>query len=337
VNSGEPAGAARLWRVLGDADFRQDKHCLCWSASALISRDLGFALLELLLSIGFTIVAVRLLVINGLERLARVLGWSAKTQGQILGYATSLPELVAVLATALNGRESLEGGFWNIASSNVINLVLFLAAVVFYLRYWELLNPRFIEEISFCGFSVLLPLVLAATGVSPSLVLSLALLGCFLGYHLLDHNLAELQGKRGQEAGTQPPDPAQGIAAAHTPPPSRGTVPALVLLLMGAVTLAIAGHRLGNSAEMLIEAIQLPAWLVGCCLGLVTSLPELTSFFELYGRSTGQGETRKLDATQANLDTLVSSNMANIGLIYPLGLVAFQISEWLGLDALIGT
>ncbi|MCY4235517.1 MAG: hypothetical protein OXE74_04305 [Cyanobacteria bacterium MAG CAR2_bin_4] len=301
-----------------------------------ISRDLGFALLELLLSIGFTIVAVRLLVINGLERLARVLGWSAKTQGQILGYATSLPELVAVLATALNGRESLEGGFWNIASSNVINLVLFLAAVVFYLRYWELLNPRFIEEISFCGFSVLLPLVLAATGVSHSLVLSLALLGCFLGYHLLDHNLAELQGKRGQEAGAQPPDPSQGIAAAHTPS-SWGMAPALALLLTGAATLAIAGHRLGNSAEMLIEAIQLPAWLVGCCLGLVTSLPELTSFFELYGRSTGQGETRKLDATQANLDTLVSSNMANIGLIYPLGLVAFQISEWLGLDALIGT
>ncbi|MCY4331507.1 MAG: hypothetical protein OXC96_03195 [Cyanobacteria bacterium MAG CAR1_bin_15] len=337
MNSGEPAGAARLWQVLGDADFRQDKHCLCWSASALfISRDLGFALLELLLSIGFTIVAVRLLVINGLERLARVLGWSAKTQGQILGYATSLPELVAVLATALNGRESLEGGFWNIASSNVINLVLFLAAVVFYLRYWELLNPRFIEEISFCGFSVLLPLVLAATGVSHSLVLSLALLGCFLGYHLLDHNLAELQGKRGQEAGAQPLDPSQGIAAAHTPS-SWGMAPALALLLTGAATLAIAGHRLGNSAEMLIEAIQLPAWLVGCCLGLVTSLPELTSFFELYGRSTGQGETRKLDATQANLDTLVSSNMANIGLIYPLGLVAFQISEWLGLDALIGT
>ncbi|MYF20732.1 MAG: hypothetical protein F4218_09005 [Synechococcus sp. SB0677_bin_5] len=328
--------AAWLGRVLGNADFRQDKHCLCWSASALISRDLGLALLELLLSIGFTIVAVRLLVINGLERLAQVLGWSAKTQGQILGYATSLPELVAVLATALNGRESLEGGFWNIASSNVINLVLFLAAVVFYLRHWELLNPRFIEEISFCGFSVLLPLVLAATGVSPSLVLSLALLGCFLGYHLLDHNLAELQGKRGQEASAQTPDPVQGITAEHTPH-RQGTGTALALLLMGATALAIAGYRLGDSAEILIEAIQLPAWLVGCCLGLVTSLPELTSFFELYGRSTGQGETRKLDATQANLDTLVSSNMANIGLIYPLGLVAFQISERLGLDGLIGT
>ena len=301
-----------------------------------MSRDLGFALLELLLSIGFTIVAVRLLVINGLERLAQGSGWSAKTKGQILGYATSLPELVAVLATALNGRESLAGGFWNIASSNVINLVLFLAAVVFYLRYWELLNPRFIEEISFCGFSVLLPLVLAATGVSPSLVLGLALLGCFLGYHLLDHNLAELQGKRGQEAEARTPDPAKVIAVEHTPP-SQGTGTALVLLLTGAVALGLAGHRLGNSAELLIEAIQLPAWLVGCCLGLVTSLPELTSFFELYGRSTDQGETRKLDATQANLDTLVSSNMANIGLIYPLGLVAFQISERLGLDALIGT
>lgn len=300
-----------------------------------MSRDLGFALLELLLSIGFTIAVVRLLVINGLDRLAQSLGWSAKTKGQILGYATSLPELVVVLATALNGQESLAGGFWNIASSNVINLVLFLAAVVFYLRYWELLNPRFVEEISFCGFSVLLPLVLAATGVSPSLVLGMALLGCFLGYHLLDHNLAELQGKRGLEADAQTPDQAEGVTAEHTSSSQEKRM-ALVLLLMGTLSLAIAGHRLGNSAELLIEAMQLPAWLVGCCLGLVTSLPELTSFFELYGRSTGQEETRKLDATQANLDTLVSSNMANIGLIYPLGLVAFQVSEWLGLDGLIG-
>ncbi len=298
-----------------------------------MSRDLGFELLKLLLSIGLTIAAVRLLVINGLERLAQTLGWSAKTKGQILGYATSLPELVAVLATAVNGRESLAGGFWNIASSNVINLVLFLTAVVFYLRHWELFNPRFIEEISFCAFSVLLPLVLAATGVPPSLVLGLALLSCFLGYQLLDHNLAELQGKRGQEANAQAPGSAQGTAMEQTPP-NQGT--ALVLLLMGIVALAVTGHSLGSSAELLIEAIQLPAWLVGCCLGLVTSLPELTSFFDLYGRSTGQAETRRLEATQANLDTLVSSNMANIGLIYPLGLVAFQLSEWLGLDGLIG-
>ena len=300
-----------------------------------MSRDLGFALLELLLSIGFTIAVVRLLVINGLDRLAQVLKWSAKTKGQILGYATSLPELVAVLATALNGRESLAGGFWNIASSNVINLILFLAAVAFYLRHWELLNPRFIEEISFCGFSVLLPLVLAATGVNPSLILSLVLLSCFLGYQLLDHNLAELQGKRGQEANARASNVAEGVATEQAPQ-NQETGMAVALLLMGTMALAIAGHRLGNSAELLIEAIHLPAWLVGCCLGLVTSLPELTSFFELYGRSTGQGESRRLDATQANLDTLVSSNMANIGFIYPLGLVAFQLSEWLGLDALIG-
>ena len=317
-----------------------------------MSRDLGVAL-QLLLSIGFTIAAVRLLVINGLERLAQALGWSAKTKGRILGYATSLPELVAVLATALNGEKSLAGGFWNIASSNVINLALFLAAVVFYLRYRELLNPRFIEEISFCGFSVLLPLVLAATGVSPSLALGVALVGCFLGYYLLDNNLAELQGKRGQQSDPQtldaaavkgsaadggggvPPSPAaaKGSGAQQGSPSQRM---ALVLLLVGAAALVITGEQLGNSAETLIEQIQMPAWLVGCCLGLVTSLPELTSFFELYGRSKGQGETRKLDATQANLDTLVSSNMANIGLIYPLGLVVFQVSEWLGLDALIG-
>ena len=104
-----------------------------------------------------------------------------------------------MIATAFNGPESFAGGFWNIASSNVINLCLFLAAVAFYLRQKELLNPRFIEEIAFCGFSVSLPLLLAATNVRPSMLLGLGLLSGFCGYQLLDRSLAEMQGKRQPE------------------------------------------------------------------------------------------------------------------------------------------
>ena len=297
----------------------------------MITRALALALLQLLVSAGITIAAVRLLLMNGLEQMAERQRWSAKSKGQVLGYVTSLPELVVVVATAFNGLESFAGGFWNIASSNVINLCLFLAAVAFYLRQKELLNPRFLEEIAFCGFSVSLPLLLAATGVSPSLLLGLGLFGGFCGYQLLDRSLADMQGKRQQGAidnGT-----AAYADQQSAPRTSMSLTTALILVVSGTLVILLAGRFLGNSAEVLIEAIHVPAWMVGWCLGFITSIPELTAFFELYGRSKVRGELHKLDDTQAGLDALVSSNMANIGLIFPLGLLVFSLSEFLGLDS----
>ena len=297
----------------------------------MISRALALALLQLFLSAGITIAAVRLLLMNGLEQLAEHQRWSAKSKGQVLGYVTSLPELVVVVATAFNGLESFAGGFWNIASSNVINLCLFLAAVAFYLRQKELLNPRFLEEIAFCGFSVSLPLLLAATGVSPSLLLGLGLFSGFCGYQLLDRNLADMHGKRQRGATDDEAAAPDHQESGHRKPTSL--VAMLALVVCGTLVILLAGRFLGNSAEVLIEAIHVPAWMVGWCLGFITSIPELTAFFELYGRSKVRGELHKLDDTQAGLDTLVSSNMANVGLIFPLGLLVFSLSEFLGLDA----
>ena len=65
-----------------------------------------------------TIAAVRVLVIYGINVLSTALRFSVKTKGQIIGYATSIPELVVIVSSAFAGV--FEAGFWNIASSNII-------------------------------------------------------------------------------------------------------------------------------------------------------------------------------------------------------------------------
>ncbi|MDP6935663.1 MAG: hypothetical protein QGG40_22275, partial [Myxococcota bacterium] len=104
--------------------------------------------LVLLAVLGLGVVlTTRYLVLDGLEHLADGLGWSTKTRGKLLGFATSVPELVATLATASRGL--LGAGLWNIASSNILNTALFLAAALRYRRAKRVLQRRFIDELGF--------------------------------------------------------------------------------------------------------------------------------------------------------------------------------------------
>ncbi|MCP4845276.1 MAG: hypothetical protein GY901_09275, partial [Actinomycetia bacterium] len=65
--------------------------------------------------------------------------------------------------------------------------------------------------------------------------------------------------------------------------------------------------------------------LAGWLLGVVTSLPEVVTFFSVYATSRREGKAHLLEDTQEVLDNLAASNMSNTGLIYPVGLSVFLI------------
>ena len=49
------------------------------------------------------------------------------------------------------------------------------------------------------------------------------------------------------------------------------------------------------------------------------------SFFAVYQASKASGRLDELADTQEALDNLTSSNMANVGVVYPAGLAAFLL------------
>jgi Ca2+/Na+ antiporter len=251
-----------------------------------------------------TVAAVRLLVMCGIEVICHELGFSAKTKGQVIGYATSAPELVVVIAAA--GVGVLDVGLWNIASSNIINCVLFALAVAAYRQQRELFSLRFLDEVIFAVVSVALPLTLYGLGMQMNLGSAAMLLALFVLYKWLDRvfNVGQPQ--------------------VHEETTARGgLVRGLVALVLGLALILIAGYFLGNSARDLVNTLGTPPWLVGWILGLITSLPELASFFEVYRLSKSRGRLQQLEDTQSALDALVASNMSNLGIILPLGMIVF--------------
>jgi len=258
----------------------------------------------MLLSAAAIIGLVRFGLLRGLGHLGDALGWDAKVRGQATGYATSAPELVTLVAAGLAGV--WEVGLWNIAASNLINSLLMASAVLFYGQVRDLFSWRFVDEIGFAALAVAAPLVLMQFELDTSWRVIPVLLLLFVVYRIIDRRL------------NLGPESEQTERAGNLP---LGAI----LLLTTAILIAVAGFFLGAATEEVVNQLGIHAAIAGWILGLVTSLPEMVTFFAIYSGARKQGTAHLLDDTQEVLDNLTASNMTNAGLIYPIGLSVYLL------------
>jgi len=265
--------------------------------------------LALMVALGAAVVLLTRAVVRGIEIYAAAGGMSAKAKGQFLGYATSLPELAGTVGTAGNGL--LGASLWNVASSNIINLVLFSAAALFYRRFTALMNRKFIDEMAFAIGAFSVPLFLASQrSVARSPWTAVGLFIFFVAYIYIDHKLN--------------PEPPLSVAASRNPRDPSKKTRGILTSLAGIFGIVLAGNYLGTEAKFVVDGLGVPQWGVGWILGFITSLPEMTAFFAVFhaARQDGQPPTEDTDC-QENLDSLAASNMSNLGLIYPIGIAVF--------------
>lgn len=250
-------------------------------------------------------------LLHGIDHVANAMSWSAKARGQVTGYATSVPELVCLVSAGLAGV--WEAGLWNIASSNIINSILMLCAVLFYRQFKELLNVRFIDEIGFASLAVLLPIVLMHFGMDQQWYLVPILFGFFLVYRYVDRRMNRVR-----------PDSPEEV---ETEDAAVGSLPfGLIIGISALIAIAIAGVFLGAATASVVEDIGVRPEIAGWILGVVTSIPELVSFFAIYAASSRAGKSQSLNDTQEALDNLTGSNMANVSIVYPFGLAAYLLA-----------
>jgi Ca2+/Na+ antiporter len=96
-------------------------------------------------------------------------------------------------------------------------------------------------------------------------------------------------------------------------------------MALGILAVLAAGRYLGRSAHALIIELGIPTWVIGWILGLVTSLPEAVSFCEIYRLEKARGRLHLRHDTQQGLDALVASNMSNLGIILPAGMLIYLL------------
>ena len=261
----------------------------------------------ILLGIGVVIIT-RFLLIKGIQLTSDAWRIPRKVQGQIMGYATSTPELVGTVSTAAKGL--LGAGLWNVTASNIINLILFMATALYFGRSKALAKRKFADEIGFTLGAIVLPVILVTREQwAKSPWAALVLFGFFVTYVVLDKKLNPPNAD--EEKDDAPKDPSKG---------PKG----IVYILLGIVGIIIVGNFLGDVAKSIVDQMSVPQWAVGWILGVITSLPELTSFYAVFALAKDRGGD---ESCQQNLDNLAASNMSNVGLIYPIGIIVFLLAS----------
>lgn len=266
---------------------------------------------------GLIVLISKYILVTTLRKLAEVLNLKAKTVGDIAGYATSVPELLTITTSSLRGLTG--ASVYNILSSNVINLIQYLGAILLNKNTPKLRNKAIITDLILVSFTIAIPVVFLKLDIELKLAvvplfIILYILFRFLNNHVhklyLKNEDAELEEEIEEEKNEQKKNPKKVM------------VYVLALIITG-ILLFIIGELLGDTLENLCNLFGVSEVIVGILLGFVTSLPELITFFE------AQRHYKKVDDDMLGVveatNNLLTSNILNLFAIQTIGILISAI------------
>ncbi len=251
--------------------------------------------------------AVKYLLMPGIVNIGISLNVSCKARGQMTGLATSIPEFTVLVAGVFAGV--FDAGLWNIASSNIINWLLFILTIFLFRQQLDLRNKKFVDEITFGLLSVVIPLLVLFFQIKSSVTSALLLFGFFIIYRIIDGLI-----NKSAKPAPIPPEIENGSLW-------KG----FMFLIIGLGVIMLSGSFMSASTGLLVMQLNIPAWAIGWILGLVSSMSEFASFIEIYRMHKPNHKKNYNRDTQEALDALVSSNISNIGLILPIAMIIYLI------------
>ena len=266
---------------------------------------------------GLIVLISKYILVTTLRKLAEVLNLKAKTVGDIAGYATSVPELLTITTSSLRGLTG--ASVYNILSSNVINLIQYLGAILLNKNTPKLRNKAIITDLILVSFTIAIPVIFLKLDIELKLAvvplfIILYILFRFLNNHVhklyLKNEDAELEEEIEEEKNEQKKNPKKVM------------VYVLALIITG-ILLFIIGELLGDTLENLCNLFGVSEVIVGILLGFVTSLPELITFFE------AQRHYKKVDDDMLGVveatNNLLTSNILNLFAIQTIGILISAI------------
>lgn len=249
------------------------------------------------------------------QRISRSLRLSPHATGQLLGYLTSAPELIATVFIAATGLFTVVAV--NVAGSNIINVFLASVAVLWYSQTRAVISKEFRREHAIIATTVIAPLILMAFGIE-DLWITAAFMVVAYGFYVFFNRSAPGQEVVLEELSGDDSEPERG----RDPGEKRWKVVA-VNGMIAAVSLGflyILGDVLGGATESLAVQFAVPAVVLGIVTAVATSLPEFATFFSSFmQRPPGE-------AVKEVIHNVMASNVSNLLIVQSVGIAVFQLA-----------
>lgn len=274
-------------------------------------------IIKFILYSGLIVLISKYILVTTLRKLAEALNLKAKTVGDVAGYATSVPELLTITTSSLRGLTG--ASVYNILSSNVINLIQYLGAILLNKNTPKLRNRAIITDLVLVFFTIAIPVIFLKLDIELKLVVVPLFIILYILFRFLNNHVHKLYLKNEDEELEKEIEEERNEQKRN---PKKVMVYVAILIVTG-VLLFIIGELLGDALENLCNLFGVSEVIVGILLGFVTSLPELITFFE------AQRHYKKVDDDMLGVveatNNLLTSNILNLFAIQTMGILISAI------------
>ena len=245
-----------------------------------------------------------------LRNLGSLLNLKSKTIGYIAGIATSIPELLTVSFSAFTGL--IETSTYNIISSNIINVFQYTASILLNKNQTVIKNTALKTDLLLVLMTILIPVIISLFDIEHSFILVPIFIILFVLFYRLSHNAHKLYMKKHD-------DKIENKAMSQNKSYFKITLN-LILLVVTGIVLYFVGEQLSNVLEILCNTFNISQIIIGILLGVITSLPELITFFESQKHHTDEKE-----GVGEATSNLLTSNMINLFIVESIGITIYLI------------
>lgn len=253
----------------------------------------------------------KLMLVKALRKLSESLKLKPRTIGNIAGVATSIPEFLTVTVSSFKGLANTS--LYNILSSNIINFIQYILSIIINKNYKELRNKAIIIELIIVIVTILIPIFLLNYEKEIDVKFALTFIILYIGFSIIIKKVHE---KYFYEEKSEEEEVLDEKVKS-----TKKYVYILIIILSG-ILLYIIGNALGDVLENLSELFGIAEFILGILLGMITSIPELITFFESQKHYREKESNKFLGVIEAT-NNLLSSNMINLFLIQSLGIIIY--------------
>ena len=271
-----------------------------------------FEFLKFVIYSGLIVLISKYILVTTLRKLAESMQLKSKTVGNIAGIATSIPELLTVTISSASGL--FYATIFNVLSSNIINFVQYIFAIISNKNINSIKNKAIIIDILLVIATILIPLIIVIIKIEIKIIfvpIFLFLYFIFIMINNISHK--KYLEKENNELERSDNEKTKKNA-------KKITIYIITILIVG-ILLYIIGEMLGNVLENLANVFNISQMIIGILLGFVTSIPELITFFEAQKHHKNK-ENDILGVVEAT-NNLLSSNILNLYIIQSIGILIY--------------
>ncbi len=265
---------------------------------------------------GLIVLVSKYILVKNLRNLGENLNLRPKAIGEVAGIATSIPELITISVSSFSGL--INTSIFNVLSSNIINVLQYITSIVINKNIRKIKNKAIKVDMLMIAFTIIIPILLILLNIE----MNKALIPIFIFLYIFFRAISRIAHIKYLKAENEKIEDIVLMKEKNRKKQVAKVIKNILFILITGIVLFYLGDLLGSVIESLAIIFNIPQFIIGLFLGIVTSIPEFITFFEAQRHYNKQDTDTMYGVIEAT-NNLFTSNILNIFIIQSIGIYIY--------------